>query len=189
MCVSLRLKVLVLGIVGLLIISVVFVLGTLILSGLMDILTLLSIIGESFNALSTFLSGMVPWIPWNLVFTMLALIIFIIAISSLFKRFSRDTCITEFENYHVTLILPDETGDKIAEAFFGRLSVPPAAGGGFEVFYDPFQVEHLDRLLGYLKRVYQETKEEKYLDSIHKIEKALGEQHPWHVSESIVWIM
>lgn len=171
-----RLTFIVLGIIVVLIATVVMLMGFLQLSGFTDILTPVTIVGESMNSVSTVLSGVAPWIPWGLILPIVGLLILVLIISSLTKRFSRDTCITDFENYHATVILPDETGDEIAEAFFGKLSVPTSAGGGFEIFYDPIQIEHLDDLLAYMKRIYEDTKNETYIESIHKIETVLKEK-------------
>ncbi len=171
-----RLRILFFGMIISIILIVTFITFLIYFSGLMDLLIIFATVGEAFHSLSQFFSAIAPWIPWNIVFTLVGLMVSAIIVSSILKRFSRDTCLTEFEDYHVTVILPDETGDKIAEAFFGRLLVPPAAGGGFEVFYDPIQVESLDRLLEYLRRIHNETAEEKYLNLIQKIEAALKER-------------
>jgi len=105
----------------------------------------------------------------NLLIPIIILIIVSVFIGLIIDRVSRDRVIKLFKNNWVVLFYEDIDKNGLKEAYFGKIKIPARSGGGFELEYGMKSIVNPERLIGYLKRAYDETRNKKYLDKAKQI--------------------
>jgi len=101
------------------------------------------------------------------------LIILSVIIGLIIDRISRDRVIKIFHDDWVVLFYEDMDKNGRREAYFGKINIPPRSGGGFELEYNIKTIVNPEKLIGYLKRAYSETGDEKYLRKARDIYETL----------------
>jgi len=111
----------------------------------------------------------------NLLIPIIILIIISVFIGLIIDRVSRDRVIKLFKNDWVVLFYEDIDKNGLKEAYFGKIKIPARSGGGFELEYGMKSIVNPERLIGYLKRAYYETRNKKYIDKAKQIYTHLRE--------------
>ncbi len=103
------------------------------------------------------------WEYFNAMTPILILIIVAVIFGLIIDRISQDRVIKLFKGNWVVLFYEDVDKNGLNEAYIGKIKVPPRAEGGFEIEYSLGAIENPVKLIGYLKRAYKETGNDKYL--------------------------
>ena len=115
---------------------------------------------EAYKMLYDYLNILAPFI---------ILIIISILIGLIIDRISRDRVIKLFNGYWVVLFYEDIDKNGLKEAYFGKINIPPRSGGGFELEYALKTIVNPVKLIGYLKRMYEDTGNEKYIKKAREL--------------------
>lgn len=116
----------------------------------------------------SYLQQILPPDTVGLVYTLAYLVAIAAVLSIIYgiaEWFSKDRVLKIVEGRRALVVVGDE-------AFYGRISIPPRGGGGFEVYFPLENVENPLSLISFLLRSYEETGEEKFYK---EAEKLLGE--------------
>jgi len=105
----------------------------------------------------------------NILSPFIILIIISVLIGLIIDRISRDRVIKLFNGYWVVLFYEDIDKNGLKEAYFGKINIPPRSGGGFELEYALKTIVNPVKLLGYLKRMYEDTGNEKYIKKAREL--------------------
>ncbi len=112
----------------------------------------------------------------NTLTPIIVLIIVAVILGLILDRVSQDRVIKLFKENWVVLFYEDVDKNGLNEAYLGNIHVPPRSEGGFEIEYAIKAIENPLKLIAFLKRVYVETGNNKYLDKANEIYEHLKKE-------------